>query len=71
MTSFLTTSEERDLFLRWLEEQKDEHRKAARALATANPDPQSFDNADYWHKRGAYEAYMAVLAYVKTGGKLI
>jgi len=70
MTSFLTTSEERDQFLRWLEMQKDAHRIAYQELGRSNPKIDSFEHADYWHKRGAYEAFLEVIAYVKTGGKL-
>jgi hypothetical protein len=61
MTNFLTTSEERDQFLQWLESQKDEARIHR---ATDNR------TLEYWHNRGRYEAYLEVLAYVKTGGKL-
>ena len=61
MTNFLTTSEERDQFLQWLESKKDE---AKIHKATDHR------TLEYWHNRGQYEGYLEVLAYVKTGGKL-
>ena len=59
---------ERDDFLRWLDGQKSSHRPVGkRILAQTDREKRIMDHE---YLRGAYEAYLAVLAYVKTGGRL-
>jgi len=59
MTNFLTTSEERDQFLQWLESKKDE---AKIHKATDHR------TLEYWHNRGQYEAYLYMRSFSHRDG---
>lgn len=74
MTSFLTTSEERDLFLQWLKAMADDKRVIFQTIDRRHGGNMKavphIELLEYWHARGSYESFLNVVAYVQTGGKL-
>lgn len=64
MNSWLTTSEERDQFLKWLDESKDLARAEKLKAEKAR------NETDKIFHMGRYQAYLEVLAFIKLKGEL-